>query len=417
MPPSTQRRATPRLTPQIGRGAYGVVASAHDSRTGYRVAIKRISRLFSDLIDAKRILREIKLLRHLSTHDNVVGLLDLMTAPPDCEDFHTLYIVTHLFESDLDRIICSEQQLSDQHAQYFTYQILRGLKFIHSADVLHRDLKPSNLLVNSNCDLAICDFGLARGISDAVAADLTEYVVTRWYRAPELLCESKTYDSKVDVWSVGCVLGEILGRRPIFKGSSSREQLELILASITGPTAEVLKESFASGAMVEPRGIGPVSLRVASLLKHCRPAGKRAVDFTVHFRDASLESVDLMHRMLAFNASERITVQQALEHPWLAPLNSRAPSPTCSELFNFSFEEDYDDEMPMDLLQYYMFEELKVIREIGRKCLFPTPIGGSPQQRAEARAERKAAAQAAAEERDGVTEKVAMEMDAAVLPP
>ena len=74
---------------QIGRGAYGVVASAHDSRTGYRVAIKRISRLFSDLIDAKRILREIKLLRHLSMHDNVVGLLDIMTGPPDCEDFHT----------------------------------------------------------------------------------------------------------------------------------------------------------------------------------------------------------------------------------------------------------------------------------------------------------------------------------------
>ena len=132
-----------------------------------------------------------------------------------------LYIVTILFESDLDRIIASQQRLSDQHAQYFVYQILRGLKFIHSAKVLHRDLKPSNLLVNSNCDLAICDFGLARGVSPEVAGQLTEYVVTRWYRAPELLCESADYDEKVDVWSVGCVLGEILGRRPIFKGNSS----------------------------------------------------------------------------------------------------------------------------------------------------------------------------------------------------
>ena len=129
--------------------------------------------------------------------------------------------MTSLFESDLDRIIASQQRLSDQHAQYFVYQILRGLKFIHSAKVLHRDLKPSNLLVNSNCDLAICDFGLARGVSPEVAGQLTEYVVTRWYRAPELLCESADYDEKVDVWSVGCVLGEILGRRPIFKGNSS----------------------------------------------------------------------------------------------------------------------------------------------------------------------------------------------------
>ena len=129
--------------------------------------------------------------------------------------------MTHLFESDLDRIVASQQRLSDQHAQYFVYQILRGLKFIHSANVLHRDLKPSNLLVNSNCDLAICDFGLARGVSADTAGQLTEYVVTRWYRAPELLCESADYDAKVDVWSVGCVLGEILGRRPLFKGNSS----------------------------------------------------------------------------------------------------------------------------------------------------------------------------------------------------
>jgi len=191
---------------QIGRGAYGLVASAEDTTTGFKVAIKRVTRLFQDLIDAKRILREVKLLRHLSMHENVVGLVDIMTAPPETEDFHSLYIVTHLFECDLDRIINSAQALSDQHAQYFVYQMLRGLKMIHSASVLHRDLKPSNLLVNSNCDLAICDFGLARGVADLPASStgsLTEYVVTRWYRAPELLCEATTYGPPVDVWSVG----------------------------------------------------------------------------------------------------------------------------------------------------------------------------------------------------------------------
>lgn len=104
--------------------------------------------MFQDLIDAKRILREIKLLRHLGRHDNIIEIIDIMTGPPDTEDFHTLYIVTSLFECDLERIISSSQRLSDQHVQYFVYQILRGLKYIHSARVLHRDLKPSNLLVN-----------------------------------------------------------------------------------------------------------------------------------------------------------------------------------------------------------------------------------------------------------------------------
>merc|ERR1711871_1024485 len=122
----------------------------------------------------------------------------------DTEDFSDAYIITDLMESDLDRIISSSQPLTEQHFQYFLYQILRGLKYIHSANVLHRDLKPSNLLVNSNCDLAICDFGLARGINANADDTLTEYVVTRWYRAPELLTDNRTYGSAVDVWSVGC---------------------------------------------------------------------------------------------------------------------------------------------------------------------------------------------------------------------
>lgn len=125
---------------------------------------------------AKRILREIKLLRHLGDHDNVIDLLDLMTGPPPPTDdpnqfhnFNTLYIVMPMYECDLERIISSSQPLTEQHFQYFVYQLLRGLKWIHSANVLHRDLKPSNLLVNSNCDLCICDFGLARGVSVEVS--------------------------------------------------------------------------------------------------------------------------------------------------------------------------------------------------------------------------------------------------------
>jgi mitogen-activated protein kinase 1/3 len=167
-----------------GDGSYGFVASAVDKLTGRMVAIKKIKDTFKDLVDAKRILRELKLLRHFNSHENIITLYDIMTVPPNTPDFTDIYLVTNLMESDLERIIRSRQSLTDQHYQYFMYQMLRALKYIHSANVLHRDLKPSNLLVNTNCDLAICDFGLARGFRVEGQDTLTEYVVTRWYEMP-----------------------------------------------------------------------------------------------------------------------------------------------------------------------------------------------------------------------------------------
>lgn len=144
---------------EIGSGSYGLVCSADDEIAGCKVAIKKVANVFDDLVDAKRILREIRLLRHLTGHANITAIRDVMTSPVGTRNFKDLYIVTDLFECDLDRIITSDQDLTDSHHQYFLYQILRGLKYIHSANILHRDLKPSNLLVKSNCDLAICDFG------------------------------------------------------------------------------------------------------------------------------------------------------------------------------------------------------------------------------------------------------------------
>jgi mitogen-activated protein kinase 1/3 len=164
----------------IGHGAYGVVISAMDKDANRKVAIKKIAKAFEDAVDAKRILREILLMKKL-IHENVIRIIDIIPPPPNAVEFEDIYIVQDLMETDLHRIIYSRQALSIEHVQYFLYQILRGLKFIHSANVLHRDLKPSNLLVNSNCDLKICDFGLARGVDDS-QANLTEYVVTRWYR-------------------------------------------------------------------------------------------------------------------------------------------------------------------------------------------------------------------------------------------
>ncbi len=226
------------FTRVVGSGAYGVVISAQDTQLNSRVAIKMVPKAFQDEIDAKRILREIKLLKHLK-HDNIVGIVDMM--PPMTryvDDFHDVYIVSELMETDLYRIIYSKQSLSIDHVKYFAYQILRALKYIHSANVLHRDLKPSNLLVNSNCDLKICEFGLARGVLDdnqmkdhSSRPLLTEYVVTRWYRAPEIMLACHEYDKPVDVWSTGCILAELLARKPYFPGDDYIDQVSHCLGT------------------------------------------------------------------------------------------------------------------------------------------------------------------------------------------
>ena len=116
------------------------------------------------------------------------------------------------------------QDLSDDHCQYFIYQTLRALKAMHSANVLHRDLKPSNLLLNANCDLKVCDFGLARSAASTEdnSGFMTEYVATRWYRAPEIMLTFKEYTKAIDVWSVGCILAEMLSGKPLFPGKDCK---------------------------------------------------------------------------------------------------------------------------------------------------------------------------------------------------
>ncbi|XP_033136732.1 AAA-ATPase At2g18193 isoform X2 [Brassica rapa] len=220
----------------IGRGAYGVVCSSINRETNEKVAIKKIHNVFENRVDALRTLRELKLLRHVR-HDNVIALKDVML-PTNKSSFKDVYLVYELMDTDLHQIIKSSQSLSDDHCKYFLFQLLRGLKYLHSANILHRDLKPGNLLVNANCDLKICDFGLAR-TSQGNEQFMTEYVVTRWYRAPELLLCCDNYGTSIDVWSVGCIFAEILGRKPIFPGTECLNQLKLIInvvvcASLSG---------------------------------------------------------------------------------------------------------------------------------------------------------------------------------------
>merc|ERR1719481_1711914 len=169
-------------------------------------------------------------------HDDVIKLIDVI--PPDeteINSFDEVYLVMPRMETTLARVIKSSQKLTKRHIQFFLYQMLRGLKYIHSAGVIHRDLKPENILINGyDCNLKITDFGLARGVYKD-EKNLTEYVVTRWYRAPEVMCSARQYDEKVDEWSVGCIFAELLLRKPLFPGGNHIDQLKLIFQLIGTP--------------------------------------------------------------------------------------------------------------------------------------------------------------------------------------
>uniref|UniRef100_A0A665TUA1 mitogen-activated protein kinase n=1 Tax=Echeneis naucrates TaxID=173247 RepID=A0A665TUA1_ECHNA len=200
------------LTP-VGSGAYGSVCSAYDVVLRQKVAVKKLSRPFQSLIHSRRSYRELRLLKHMK-HENVIGLLDVFTPAATLEDFNELYLVTNLMGADLNNIV-KFQRLSDEHVQFLIYQLLRGLKYIHSAGLIHRDLKPSNVAVNEDCELRILDFGLARQTDD----EMTGYVATRWYRAPEIMLNWMHYNQNVDIWSVGCIMGELLKGKVLFPGS------------------------------------------------------------------------------------------------------------------------------------------------------------------------------------------------------
>lgn len=321
----------------LGTGAYGIVCSASDrSKGNKRVAIKKIPNAFEDLIDAKRILREVKLLRHFK-HPNVVGLKD-MIPPPEGYPFEDIYMVMDLMETDLHKIIHSPNVLTDEHIQYFIYQTLRGLKYIHSAHVIHRDLKPSNLLLNSNCDLKICDLGLARGVSQEEDYELTEYVVTRWYRAPEVMCSIQQYDAKIDVWSVGCILAELHGREPLFPGEDYIRQVNLMFSVLGTPKPEDMEFITNPKARKHIEGLLP-----------CEPR-----PFSDIYKKASPAAIDLMTKMLQFNPAKRITVDQALAHPYFSKLHNPKKEIECKDKFDFTFEREKIDQ---DSIRAFMWDE------------------------------------------------------------
>lgn len=338
----------------LGQGAYGVVFSAFDKKTKRYVAVKKVEEVFDTITDSKRMLREIKILQSLK-HENVTSLIDVIVPKTQSyRKFNSVIVVLDLMDTDLYHIIYSEQRLSIDHRRYFMYQLLRGMKYIHSANILHRDLKPSNILVNANCDLKICDFGLARvqngssnsslltqGNGDANEQDfMSEYVTTRWYRAPEVLLTSGQYGPELDIWSIGCIFAELVLRKPLFPGKSTLNQLSVINEKIGSPTDHDL------------RAITNVKAR-----KYMRSLPQRPmVNWSELLRGATAEEVDLIKKMLTWDPTRRITAEEAIEHPYFKQLHDPMDEPITFPVDPYEFERS---SVTMHEMRKYLWNEVQ----------------------------------------------------------
>lgn len=291
----------------LGAGAQGVCCSAKDIVENRKVAIKKLSRPFQNMTHAKRAYRELKLMR-LVNHVNIIGLLDVFTPQKSLEEFQDVYIVMELMDANLCQVI--QMELDHERISYLLYQMLCGIKHLHSAGIIHRDLKPSNIVVDRRCTLKILDFGLARSRQGNL--NMTPYVVTRYYRSPEVVL-GMPYEPNVDIWSVGCIMGEMIRGQVVFCGTDHVDQWHKITELLGTPSDEFTDRLHSN---------------VRGFVK-ARPR-REGVNFEELFTDQyfpsdseqyeqlnSRNARDLLAKMLVIDPRYRISVDKALNHPYI----------------------------------------------------------------------------------------------------
>lgn len=319
----------------VGEGANGVVCSAVDQTTGGLVAVKRVSRGFDKVPVSVRVLRELKFLRLLRGHKNIVEIKDILM-PASSKNFNDIFFVCNLMSTDLAHVLRSKTELSNLHMQYFMFQLLCGLYFLHSAGVFHRDLKPNNILIDNECGLRICDFGLARADFDDVPnlPIWTDYVATRWYRAPELIMTHFTrYSTAIDIWSAGCIFAEMMGNgKPLFPGKDGYDQLQHMTSVLGSPSEDAI-----------------CKVKSARVRRHFRKLPRRGRrPFSQIFPHASKDACSLLGWILEFDPEKRPSALEALQHPYFRELYD----PGCTPL-----PEPASDTIPQS---EFVFERMKL---------------------------------------------------------
>lgn len=323
---------------QVGTGAYGTVCSAVDSRTATKVAIKKLYRPFQSELFAKRAYRELRLLKHMK-HENVIGLFDVFTADLSLDRFNDFYLVMPFMGTDLGKLM-KLQKLSEEKIQYLVYQMLKGLKYIHSAGIIHRDLKPGNIAINQDCELKILDFGLARQAD----SEMTGYVVTRWYRAPEVILSWMHYTQTVDIWSVGCIMAEMLQGKPLFKGSDHLNQLTEIMKLTGTPTQEFASKLESDDAKGYVKSLPKVEKK----------------DLQNVFLTTNPQAVSVLERMLLLDPESRVTAADALTMPYFSEFREPEEE-TAAQPYDHSSD---NTDQPLDLWKRHTFTEILTFKPV-----------------------------------------------------
>mmetsp|Transcript_138910 Transcript_138910/g.241543 ORF Transcript_138910/g.241543 Transcript_138910/m.241543 type:complete len:515 (-) Transcript_138910:1138-2682(-) len=371
-----------KIEHELGCGTGGIVCAAVE-RSGEKrkVAVKNVTKRLSNPREATKVLRELKIMRHLVACPQIVTLYAAFRSPAtEACPMGEVYIVMELMNYDLGTAI-QNQTMDEDHCSYFVYELLKGVAAMHEANILHRDLKPQNVLVNDDCSLKICDFGMGRGCTED---DQTEYVCTRWYRAPEILMSTE-YDKPADIFSVGCIFGEMLKSVPcvdperprlantrfaLFPGASYLDQLRLILTFVGYPSDEDIQQIHNDNAQrcLVDRFQGGLPPRP--------PLGQ-------YFpKVPSEDSLALLDHLLKFNPQKRWTAEQALQSPYLCGYDdyddddNGSKSPKLQhEPFDASFEDQRDLSSILQLLEDEINQYATEIA-VDDAALAPTPGAG-----------------------------------------